>query len=102
MIGEQVLPVYNRALELTTSVLERLLGFAKEYPTFTRAVAIGAAGLGVLLAVLGTLTITLAAVLGAARDRALQHVDARHPGQCPGARARRPSRGRCCSSAASR
>ncbi|MBU9414976.1 hypothetical protein [Burkholderia multivorans] len=64
VIGEQVLPVYNRALELTTSVLERLLGFAKEYPTFTRAVAIGAAGLGVLLAVLGTLTITLAAVLG--------------------------------------
>ncbi|OXH92601.1 hypothetical protein CA830_01715, partial [Burkholderia multivorans] len=57
VIGEQVLPVYNRALELTTSVLERLLGFAKEYPTFTRAVAIGAAGLGVLLAVLGTLTI---------------------------------------------
>ncbi|MBU9122337.1 hypothetical protein KTD15_26480 [Burkholderia multivorans] len=64
VIGEQVLPVYNRALELTTSVLERLLGFAKEYPNFTRAVAIGAAGLGVLLAVLGTLTITLAAVLG--------------------------------------
>ncbi|KGC06124.1 putative gp17 [Burkholderia multivorans] len=64
VIGEQVLPVYNRALELTTSVLERLLGFAKEYPKFTRAVATGAAGLGVLLAVLGTLTITLAAVLG--------------------------------------
>ncbi|WP_175667031.1 phage tail tape measure protein [Burkholderia multivorans] len=64
VIGEQVLPVYNRALELTTSVLERLLGFSKEYPNFTRAVAIGAAGLGVLLAVLGTLTITLAAVLG--------------------------------------
>ncbi|KVP62177.1 hypothetical protein [Burkholderia ubonensis] len=64
VIGEQVLPVYNRALELTTSVLERLLGFAKEYPNFTRAVAIGAAGLGVLLAVLGTLTIALAAVLG--------------------------------------
>ncbi|AOJ28071.1 hypothetical protein WJ12_24555 [Burkholderia seminalis] len=64
VIGEQVLPVYNRALELTTSVLERLLDFAKEYPNFTRAVAIGAAGLGVLLAVLGTLTIALAAVLG--------------------------------------
>ncbi|KWC11185.1 hypothetical protein WL48_08680 [Burkholderia ubonensis] len=64
VIGEQVLPVYNRALELTTSVLERLLGFAKEYPNFTRAIAIGAAGLGALLAVLGTLTIALAAVLG--------------------------------------
>ncbi|MFP3506640.1 hypothetical protein [Burkholderia sp. SIMBA_062] len=64
VIGEQVLPVYNRALELTTSVLERLLGFAKEYPNFTRAVAIGAAGLGMLLAVLGTLTIALAGVLG--------------------------------------
>ncbi|KVC76330.1 hypothetical protein [Burkholderia ubonensis] len=64
VIGEQVLPVYSRALELTTSVLERLLGFAKEYPNFTRAVAIGAAGLGALLAVLGTLTIALAAVLG--------------------------------------
>lgn len=64
VIGEQVLPVYNRALELTTSVLERLLGFAKEYPNFTRAVAVGAAGLGVLLAVLGTLTIALAGVLG--------------------------------------
>ncbi|KVG07278.1 hypothetical protein WJ24_22145 [Burkholderia vietnamiensis] len=64
VIGEQVLPVYNRALELTTSVLERLLGFAKQYPNFTRAVAIGAAGLGVLLAVLGTLTIALAGVLG--------------------------------------
>lgn len=64
VIGEQVLPVYNRALELTTSVLERLLGFAKEYPNFTRAVAIGAAGLGVLLAVLGTLTIALAGILG--------------------------------------
>ncbi|MGT0192542.1 phage tail tape measure protein [Burkholderia pyrrocinia] len=63
-IGEQVLPVYNRALELTTSVLERLLGFAKQYPNFTRAVAISAAGLGVLLAVLGTLTIALAGVLG--------------------------------------
>ncbi|MCS6473717.1 hypothetical protein NX871_27795 [Burkholderia thailandensis] len=64
VIGEQVLPVYNRALELTTNVLERLLGFAKEYPNFTRAVAIGAAGLGVLLAVLGTLTIALAGILG--------------------------------------
>ncbi|RQS27999.1 hypothetical protein DIE03_20050 [Burkholderia sp. Bp8992] len=64
VIGEQVLPVYNRALELTTSVLERLLGFAKEYPNFTRAVAVGAAGLGVLLAVLGTLTIALAGILG--------------------------------------
>ncbi|MEK7919247.1 hypothetical protein AAB988_16565 [Burkholderia contaminans] len=64
VIGEQVLPVYNRALELTTSVLERLLGFAKEYPNFTRAVAIGTAGLGVLLAVLGTLTIALAGILG--------------------------------------
>ncbi|UEP34878.1 hypothetical protein LL998_00850 [Burkholderia ambifaria] len=64
VIGEQVLPVYNRALELTTSVLERLLGFAKEYPNFTRAVAIGAAGLGLLLAVLGTLTIALAGALG--------------------------------------
>ncbi|WP_071335470.1 hypothetical protein [Burkholderia contaminans] len=64
VIGEQVLPVYNRALELTTSVLERLLGFAKEYPKFTRAVAIGAAGLGVLLAVLGTITIALAGILG--------------------------------------
>ncbi|MBN8166446.1 hypothetical protein G0D91_23935 [Burkholderia multivorans] len=64
VIGEQVLPVYNRALELTTTVLERLLGFAKQYPNFTRAVAIGAAGLGVLLAVLGTLTIALAGILG--------------------------------------
>ncbi|MBU9369642.1 hypothetical protein KTE69_14830 [Burkholderia multivorans] len=64
VIGEQVLPVYNRALELTTTVLERLLGFAKQYPSFTRAVAIGAAGLGVLLAVLGTLTIALAGILG--------------------------------------
>ncbi|WGS41896.1 hypothetical protein LFL97_19620 [Burkholderia sp. JSH-S8] len=64
VIGEQVLPVYNRALELTASVLERLLGFAKEYPNFTRAVVIGAAGLGVLLAVLGTLTIALAGILG--------------------------------------
>ncbi|UVS99072.1 hypothetical protein [Burkholderia glumae] len=64
VIGEQVLPVYNRALELTTSVLERLLGFAKAYPNFTRAVAIGAAGLGALLAVLGTLTIALAGILG--------------------------------------
>ncbi|KVV48233.1 hypothetical protein WT27_04890 [Burkholderia territorii] len=63
-IGEQILPVYNRALELTANVLERVLGFAKEYPNFTRAVALGAAGLGVLLAVLGTLTIALAAVLG--------------------------------------
>ncbi|MGS0892741.1 hypothetical protein ACVBGC_09380 [Burkholderia stagnalis] len=63
-IGEQILPVYTRVLELTSSVLERLLGFAKEYPKFTRAVAIGAAGLGILLAVLGTLTIALAAVLG--------------------------------------
>ncbi|MBU9527666.1 phage tail tape measure protein [Burkholderia multivorans] len=64
VIGEQVLPVYNRALELTTTVLEQLLGFAKQYPNFTRAVAIGAAGLGVLLAVLGTLTIALAGILG--------------------------------------
>ncbi|RQQ73121.1 hypothetical protein DF139_04880 [Burkholderia stagnalis] len=63
VIGEQVLPVYNEALDLTANVLERLLGFAKEYPNFTRAVAIGAAGLGVLLAVLGTLTIALAGVL---------------------------------------
>jgi hypothetical protein len=31
VIGEQILPVYTRALELTSSVLERLLGFAKEY-----------------------------------------------------------------------
>ncbi|WP_270955754.1 hypothetical protein [Burkholderia pseudomallei] len=63
-IGEQLLPIYNTALELTADVLERILGFAKEYPNFTRAVAIGAAGLGVLLAVLGTLTIALAGILG--------------------------------------
>lgn len=63
VIGEQVLPVYNRALELTSNVLGRILGFAKAYPNFTRAVAISAAVLGVLLAVLGTLTIALAGVL---------------------------------------
>ncbi|MCA7941592.1 phage tail tape measure protein [Burkholderia cepacia] len=63
-IGEQVLPVYNRALEITATILDRILGFTKEYPNFTRAVAIGTAALGVLLAVLGTLTIALAGVIG--------------------------------------
>nr|WP_269503745.1 hypothetical protein [Burkholderia sp. IMCC1007] len=63
-IGEQVLPVYNKALDLTANVLDRILGFTKEFPNFTRAAAIGAAGLGVLLVVLGTLTIALAGVIG--------------------------------------
>ncbi|MFA8392095.1 phage tail tape measure protein [Burkholderia ubonensis] len=64
VIGEQVLPVYNRALELVANVLDRILGFTKAFPNFTRVAAIGAAALGVLLAVLGTLMITLAAIIG--------------------------------------
>jgi hypothetical protein len=63
-IGEQVLPLYNKALELTSKVIERILGFAKEYPNFTRVLAISAAVLGALLFALGALTIALAGIVG--------------------------------------
>jgi hypothetical protein len=63
-IGEKIMPMYNRGLEITASLLSRITGFMKEHATTAKALAVALAAVGVVLGVGGTLTIGLAAIIG--------------------------------------
>ncbi len=63
-LGEQVLPLYNRALDKVTKGIEQLSAWMRKHEKVTKLLTIGFAALGVVLAAAGTLTIALAAALG--------------------------------------
>ncbi|WP_250481382.1 hypothetical protein [Caballeronia sp. NCTM5] len=63
-IGQRVTPLYNAGLDKTRSLAERLLTVVKAHPGAAKAVITVLAVFAALLAVCGTLTIALAAILG--------------------------------------
>ncbi|WP_175754506.1 phage tail tape measure protein [Burkholderia ambifaria] len=63
-LGSKILPLYNRGLELTANLIERVSGWTERNAGMARALAIGMAGLGAVLVTGGTLTIGLAAIIG--------------------------------------
>ncbi|MCR5893428.1 MULTISPECIES: hypothetical protein [Burkholderia] len=63
-LGSKILPLYNRGLELTASLIERVSGWTERNAGTARALAIGFAALGAVLVVGGSLTIGLAALIG--------------------------------------
>lgn len=63
-IGEHILPIYASALEKVADVLESATGWMKEHATATKVITISLTGLAAVLAVLGSLAIAVASVLG--------------------------------------
>ncbi|RQS30255.1 hypothetical protein DIE03_15575 [Burkholderia sp. Bp8992] len=63
-LGEKILPLYNRGLELTSKLLSRVTEFTRQHGEATRIALISLAALGVILGVGGTLMIGLAALIG--------------------------------------
>ncbi|MGT0248011.1 phage tail tape measure protein [Burkholderia pyrrocinia] len=63
-LGSKILPLYNRGLELTANLIERVSGWTERNAGTARALAIGLAALGAVLVVGGSLTIGLAAIIG--------------------------------------
>ena len=63
-IGEKITPMYNAALDVTATVLEKIVKFVREHGTATRILATAFAGLGGVLTVVGTLASVFGNVLG--------------------------------------
>ncbi len=63
-LGEKVLPLYVSMLSKVTAVINALTGFIKKHPQATKAVMVLTAAMAGVLAVVGTLTIAIAGVLG--------------------------------------
>ncbi|WP_207003909.1 phage tail tape measure protein [Trinickia mobilis] len=63
-IGEKVLPLYNRGLEITARLIERVSVWMERNQDTARILAISMAALGGLLVTGGTLTLGLAAIIG--------------------------------------
>ncbi|MDN7428866.1 phage tail tape measure protein [Burkholderia sp. AU45388] len=63
-LGSKILPLYNRGLEMTANLIERVSGWTERNAGTARALAIGLAALGAVLVVGGSLTIGLAAIIG--------------------------------------
>ncbi|VWD50018.1 membrane protein [Burkholderia lata] len=63
-IGEKITPMYNAALDVTATVLEKIVKFVREHGTATRILATVFAGLGGVLTVVGTLASVFGNVLG--------------------------------------
>ncbi|MCA8182498.1 phage tail tape measure protein [Burkholderia vietnamiensis] len=63
-LGSKILPLYNRGLELTANLIERVSGWTERNAGTARALSIGLAALGAVLVVGGSLTIGLAAIIG--------------------------------------
>ncbi|KWI47848.1 hypothetical protein WT72_30480 [Burkholderia pseudomultivorans] len=63
-LGSKILPLYNRGLELTANLIERVSGWTERNAGTARALAIGLAALGAVLVGGGSLTIGLAAIIG--------------------------------------
>lgn len=63
-LGSKILPLYNRGLELTANLIERVSGWTERNAGTARALTIGLAALGAVLVAGGSLTIGLAAIIG--------------------------------------
>ncbi|WP_035557115.1 hypothetical protein [Burkholderia sp. 9120] len=63
-MGEKIIPIYNAALDKTSSAVDKINGFMKEHQTASRVILVTLAALAALLVVAGTLTIVLAGILG--------------------------------------
>ncbi|NML31774.1 phage tail tape measure protein [Paraburkholderia antibiotica] len=63
-LGEKILPMYNQALGLTASLLDRVTGFTERHQTATKALVVGLTGLGLLIGAGGTITLGLASLIG--------------------------------------
>lgn len=63
-IGEQVIPLYNAALEKTTVAIDRLTRFMKEHQTASKVMLTVLVIFSAVLVAVGTLTIALAGILG--------------------------------------
>ena len=63
-MGEDILPTYVKALQLTRELIQQTSGWMEQHPKIAKFLTISAASLGVFLIVMGGLGIALAAVLG--------------------------------------
>ncbi len=63
-LGQQVLPLYTKALDMAIKATQRLTTWMEKHPKTAKFLTMSLTILGVVLAGLGTLTIALAAVLG--------------------------------------
>lgn len=58
------MPTYVKALQLTKDIIQKTSHWLEQHPKLAKFLALSAAGLGVMLIVMGSLGITLAAILG--------------------------------------
>ncbi|NKA07279.1 phage tail length tape measure protein [Ralstonia solanacearum] len=63
-LGEKVLPLYARGLELVASAAEGVTSFMENHPTLAKAAAIAVGALAASLLVLGPIMLAVASVLG--------------------------------------
>lgn len=63
-IGEKITPVYNAALDVTATMLEKIVRFVREHGTATRILVTTFAALGGALTVVGTLASVFGNILG--------------------------------------
>jgi|GEM_PF-4394124 len=62
-MGKNLLPLYVKLLEVVNKVVAWIARFAEQHPMLAKAIAVGAAGLAVLVAVLGAVAIGFGALL---------------------------------------
>lgn len=62
-IGNAALPMYIRALELATGVLERMNGFMERNPRLSKGIVVGLAGIGASLAVISPILLAVGGAL---------------------------------------
>ncbi|MDE9487202.1 phage tail tape measure protein [Xenorhabdus bovienii] len=63
-IGDHLLPLYIRGLAKLAEMLTKIKTFFNDHPTVAKFATIAAAGLGIVLAIAGALTLALATLLG--------------------------------------
>ncbi|WFQ80933.1 phage tail tape measure protein [Xenorhabdus sp. SF857] len=63
-IGDKLLPIYIKGLEKLSEMLTKVKRFFNDHPTVAKYVTIAATGLGIILVVMGSLTLVLATLLG--------------------------------------
>jgi hypothetical protein len=63
-LGNQILPIYTKALVMASDALEKFNAFSEKNPKLTNALVVGVTALGVGLAVVGPLLVTAAGAMG--------------------------------------
>lgn len=63
-IGDTLLPIYIKGLKKLSEMLTKVTQFFDEHPTVARYLTIAVVGLGMILAIMGALTLALATLLG--------------------------------------